>query len=372
MTKKLLVRDLLVHPNLIEDWNLTDWDLVIQQGYATGLLARAYSILRKNDLLKSIPDSVLWHFTSAYKLYLAHQLDIQAEIDFVTKALSYAKIQPVFLKGAAYTIAKDACHDGRLFVDIDIYVDIKELAAAEQVLKWSGWKGEELDAHDEKYYREWMHEIPPLTHVTRGMTLDVHHNLVPLTSRVSIDGKLMADSAKYVSSLGLCVLSPEDRVLHSSIHLLLDGEFEKGFRDLSDIDMLLREFSTSDNAFWHKLVTRAESLKVGRILYYCLRQTRQMFNTPVPDDVMNKASKYRPFQIIDWVMNTCFERVLFPGHHSCRPKFYNLASNFLFIRSHWIKMPSHILIPHLLYKAFVTPVKEWKLRKNIEKNDLTG
>lgn len=370
---RILIRDLLTQPQQVCNWSENDWDTAVQQGYATGLLARMYSILKKEKLLGSIPLHISWHFNSAYKLYLAHKLDVEEEINNIVKTLSFANIRPTFLKGAGYIIANDVCHHGRLFVDLDIYVDKSEIPVAEQMLHWSGWQGEELDSHDEKYYRDWMHEIPPLTHAIRGMTVDVHHNLIPLTSKLAINGKLLNDSVKSkMLTDPQLVLSSEDRVLHSAMHLLLDGEFQKGFRDLNDIDLLIRDFSAKDSLFWEKLLCRTKALGLGRILYYCLYQTRKLFDTPVPTEVVQKVNRYRPTRFVGWLLNSCFSLVLVPEHVSCQNRYYNVASQILFLRSHWLKMPLHILIPHLCYKALVSPYKEWKKRQELENEKLTG
>jgi hypothetical protein len=37
-----------------------------------------------------------------------------------------------------------------------------------------GWLSEELTEHDEKYYRKWAHETPPLRHSKRGTIVDIH------------------------------------------------------------------------------------------------------------------------------------------------------------------------------------------------------
>ena len=53
-------------------------------------------------------------------------------------------------------------------------------------------------AYDQRYYREWMHELPPLLHVRRQTALDVHHAIAPETARGSaIDSKACAEAAHY-------------------------------------------------------------------------------------------------------------------------------------------------------------------------------
>ncbi len=105
-----------------------------------------------------------------------------------------------------------------------------------------------------------MHEIPPMSHKMRGMTLDVHHSLTPLTSKMAMDVEKLEKKVVLSNETGYQTLSPEDKVLHSAIHLLPDREFSKGFRDLSDLDIMLREFSGKNSDFWRALVSREEDL----------------------------------------------------------------------------------------------------------------
>jgi hypothetical protein len=147
---------LLTTPQCTVSWDERTWDLLIQQGYASGLLARMYNVLSIEKLLEYIPKHIIWHFESAYKLYQAHYLDVVYEMDKISQALNVAGIKPVFLKGAGYIASRDNCYFGRLFADVDIYIPKNKIASAEQMLKWQGWESKKLDDYDESYYRKWM------------------------------------------------------------------------------------------------------------------------------------------------------------------------------------------------------------------------
>jgi hypothetical protein len=40
------------------------------------------------------------------------------------------------------------------------------------------------------------------------------------------------------------------------------------------------------------------------------------------------------------------------AHHSSRTSASVLASAALYVRSHWLRMPMHLLLPHLAYKLW--------------------
>ena len=43
--------------------------------------------------------------------------------------------------------------------------------------------GQGLTPYDDAYYRDHMHELPPLIHKERDRMIDVHHTILPLTAR---------------------------------------------------------------------------------------------------------------------------------------------------------------------------------------------
>jgi hypothetical protein len=91
------------------------------------------------------------------------------------------------LKGAAYVAAGLPAAAGRLFNDIDLLVPREQLPQAESALMLAGWHASGLSEYDKRYYRRWMHEIPPLQHVQRDTVIDLHHAILPETARYHPD-----------------------------------------------------------------------------------------------------------------------------------------------------------------------------------------
>ena len=131
------------------------------------------------------------------------------------------------------------------------------------------------------------------------------------------------------------------------MHLFHEGEFTQGLRDLSDLDLLLKEFSIQES-FWKKLLLRSTELQQQIPLFYALRYSHRILQTPVPESVL-KASK-QPINTI--LMDALFLRALMPDHESCNDKWTGLARSLLFIRSHYLKMPIYLMVPHLLRKTY--------------------
>ena len=96
-------------------------------------------------------------------------------------------------------MADMAIAQGRIFNDVDILVPKSLLDKAEKALLRHGWICAQWDDYDQRYYRQWMHELPPLQHVRRKTVLDVHHNILPETARYHPSADLLFESAVAVT-----------------------------------------------------------------------------------------------------------------------------------------------------------------------------
>lgn len=352
------LHEVLLRPSVVSGFTLSDWDVLVQQARSAGLLGRVAALLRESSMAGQVPPPVRWHLDAAYTVYVAHSDDVWLEVQHIAKALKVVGLRPVLLKGAAYLAAGDRAMLGRLYSDVDIFVPRDKLQTAEEVLHWQGWTGEPLSDYDQAYYRRWMHEIPPLSHRERGISLDVHHNLLPLSSRIRLDADALIASTSPSRIEGVDTLAPADRVLHSAAHLLLGGEFDNAFRDLSDLRLLLDQMTASDSAFWEVLRARADELGLGRILFYALRYLERLMELEVPHDTSARLRQHAPPLPLLWLMDRMFMVALLPNAVLGDRIWPRLARFGLYVRSHYLKMPLLLLVRHLGHKAFVTPFEK--------------
>lgn len=356
---RTLSRDLitaaLLTPALVTRFSEQQWDLLVRQGRRTGLLARLAHALVQAELLQDVPVAPRLHLTSALKLAGRQELSLRWEVACICKELADAGVRVTLLKGAAYAMAGLPTANGRSFSDIDIIVPKAGVPHVESELMLHGWQGGHHDAYDQRYYRQWMHEIPPLRHVRRGTTIDVHHAILPETARVKVNTPaLLEEVIPLEGHTNLYVLQPVDMLLHSATHLFHEGNFEKGLRDLFDLDSLLRHFGAT-SGFWEQLAPRAVALGLTRPLYYALRYASLILGTPVPRPVLEAAQVGRPSVFVLGLMDSCYVRALRPVHPTTRSPGTWTARFALYVRSHWIRMPFPLLTYHLGRKVFIRP-----------------
>ena len=353
MLQRDLIVTALIAPQVLLRLSMLEWDLLIRQGRRANLLARLAHKLVQEDLIEAVPLAPRNHLTSALQMAQRQDIALRWEVECICKALMDTGVKVVLLKGAAYVMAGLAVAHGRTFSDVDIIVPKNKLGHTESELMIHGWHGSHHDAYDQRYYRQWMHEIPPMRHIRRGTTIDVHHTILPESAKVKVNtAALMTAVVALPEHNNLYVLQPTDMLLHSATHLFHEGDFEKGLRDLFDLDSLLRQFGSTPG-FWEQLVPRAMVLGLTRPLYYALRYTTLMLDTPVPRHVLEAARIGKPLVLVSKLMDACYLRALRPVHASTHSIGTWPARFALYVRSHWIKMPFHLLAYHLGRKAFI-------------------
>jgi hypothetical protein len=345
-------------PELARQLSLSQWDRLVRQARHAGLLARLHVRFGERGLTEAIPLPVRWHFDAAATLAHKQEIAVRWEVGQIRAALARLDGPLVVMKGAAYVMAGLPASRGRLFNDIDILVPRRLLNQTEAALMLGGWHTTSLSAYDDRYYRRWMHEIPPMQHLHRATVIDVHHAILPDTARCFPDPEKLLDRIVPIADLpGVYVLSGEDRILHSAAHLFHDGELPHGLRDLTDLDLLLRHESAAPR-FWSCLVERASELQLGRSLFYALRYAQHFLATPVPFGVWEALRPVAPAPLLLPLMDSIFSRALAPVHPSCSDALSPLARQAAYIRAHWLRMPFHLLLPHLIHKAFISPYQD--------------
>lgn len=337
-------------PAATAEWSSDRWDTLVRMARAADVLGRLCVILRQKGLLNRVPEGPRNHLVSGEVVAAKHAAIMRWEVSRVRAVLADLDVPVVLLKGGAYVMAELPPARGRFFSDLDILVPKSRIDRVEAALLNRGWRAAKVHPYDERYYRRWMHELPPLVHGQRQTTLDVHHTILPETGRLHPDPAKLLDAARPLGDGVLYVLSPADMVLHSAAHLFQDGELRGGARDLTDLDDLLRHFG-QDEVFWQTLVPRAEALDLTGPLFYALHFTSRFLHTPVPQDVMQAARAQGARWPGSALMNALVGRAMRPDRPGTHPGGATVSRWLLYVRSHWLRMPPVMLTSHLTRKA---------------------
>jgi hypothetical protein len=337
-------------PERAQALSVADWSALVATARDANLLGALAERLASAGVNACPPAQR--HLQGARLMGERQHLSIRWEAHQLQAALGTLGIPVVLLKGSAYVMAYPVIGRGRLFGDVDILVPRAALGDVESHLMLSGWVSAKSDAYDQRYYREWMHELPPMSHVRRGTVLDVHHNILPLTARNAPDpAAIIARSQPLAGLPALRIPCPEDLLVHCLTHLMHEGELHNGLRDLHDADQMLRCFA-GEAGFWERLRAVAAGNDLAAPVALGLRLVERLFGTPMPTTLaadLEASLKTRPWS--RWLSS--YEAALLEpstGRASMRAAW---SRQLIYVRSHSLRMPLGLLTRHLARKAWM-------------------
>ncbi len=310
-----------------------DWDGVIGVARGEAMLATLAHWLEHAD----VPPTVAALFADQRAAAAVATAQAVWEAEMARRALSPIGIEFVLLKGAAYAAAGMACAAGRQIGDLDILVLAHDIRRAENALLGAGWEWVKSDPYDDAYYREYMHELPPLIHQMRDRMIDVHHTILPRTHRTTPDALALVSDA-VASPGGFSVLNPADMACHCAAHMMADGDLQGGLRNLWDFHTMTRDFAAADPGFWRQIEGRAALHGLNAAVHRAARLSRDIFGTAVPE----RWGGRRPGD--GWFRQRLLARD--DWGRATNP----LLQQAFYIRSHWLRMPPAMLAKHLWTK----------------------
>lgn len=340
-----LLADVIRNPNRIGELTAQQLSMLIDAAAEARLLGW---FLSRHESLQpgDVPSWLADRIRDVRATVTEAERSIRWEINRLERVFADTDVLWVLLKGAGYVAAGLPPGRGRQVADIDLLVPEAQLGVAEATLKEHGWLTAALEPYDDLYYRRWTHELPPMVHEERGSVVDVHHGILPRTSRLRpLPSRLLERSVPAGSYRVLC---PSHMVLHAATHLFHDGEVTGAIRDLVDITHLLGTFGGVPG-FWDDWLAEAGTLGLERPAYYAVRYAVKSGNLRVPPDVVARMEAWAPPSTILRLMDALVSRTI-----SGRTGRWGSAATFaLYVRSHWLRMPPLLLARHLAHKACV-------------------
>lgn len=331
----------------IRQMTLEDWDSTIVLARRSRLLGVvSHRLLGNAELATQLPGKVVGHLVSATR-FSRHRVQLlEQELAAVDAAIS-PEVSVTILKGVAYSRQRLSMAEGRLPSDLDLMVRKEDLSRAEAALRQAGWRSEVQDDYDQRYYREWSHEIPPMRRPGSPVEIDLHHTITPITGRLRPKTDALFEDLQPLSATRFKVLHPLDQVLHAIVHLIQDSELTGKLRDLVDIDGLIREHVVSENR-WDELFERSRVHDFERPLWYALRYCNRLFGLEVPANAVAPPSALEVR-----AMDMLLPAILLPRlpSRSGPPSSIRLANFAGLVRYHWLRMPPALLAKHLVVKS---------------------
>ncbi len=333
--------DLLAGRRVAADVAPGAWPAIISVARAEVLAA---TLAQKLVGEAALPPAVAAIFADLAAAHAVQQRQSLWEAEMARRALAPAGVRFVLLKGTAYAAAGLAAAAGRQIGDLDILVARADLDRAEAALLAAGWEWVKTDAYDDAYYRQHMHELPPLIHRERDRMIDVHHSILPLTHRAAPDAALLLARAVPVAD-GHQMLGDADIAIHCAAHVMADGDLAGGLRNLWDFHLLTTEMAAHGDGDYAAALRRdaahhgllAAVARAARLAHHLYGRRDG------GDPALGFALRLTP-------VDRLFLRALLARDDWGR-RVRPLTRLCFYIRSHWLRMPPRLLAQHLWVKA---------------------
>ena len=304
-------------------------------------------VLARLERDKQVTDHDVFGFKYQFSSSMAaHEAAVLAfEIRETGRIFKDVDFPVVLLKGGAYLALGLSAARGRRVSDLDIMVPRQHLMQTERLLLENSWGRDKKtdNAYDQAYYRNWMHELPPLRHSERRTIIDVHHALMPPVSPLSHTGAAMFDALQPVTDSGLFALGTQDMFLHSCLHSFYASDFQTPLRSLMELYDLAGEM---DAAAWNGLCARAKSLGLVWPLVLGLDVLARYFPDRCPvhvlDDVRRRAGRRLARHFL--------ARMVDISLRGTEGIAFRTVGKFWLVRSHFTAMKPRYLLRHYWQK----------------------
>jgi hypothetical protein len=346
---------IILDPRKIGGLTSFDLDQLLRSARSARLLGTLAARVSESATEVRLHPLVRRHLDSALLEARFRRQKLRFLLSSVAPLILAAAPTSVLLKGAAYAMQHLPIAAGRLPADVDILVPRDRLDAVEVALVSAGWEFQKDDPHDQRYYRDWSHELPPMQCAGQALELDLHHAILPPYGRLRPDPSLLLSDAVPIEGSCFLALSPVDQLLHAAAHLFQDSDCTNRLRDLVDFDGLLRGLPgrlASDGRAVEQIATRADVLELTRPLSYAAAFAHAWLGTPGAKDLAELAGgrarggRYRIFMRLAGTTLGPPEPDRLP---SMRRRF---SSMLLEARAAWLRMPPNLLAVHVATKTW--------------------
>ncbi|NJN00402.1 MAG: nucleotidyltransferase family protein [Aquincola sp.] len=257
--------------------------------------------LRWQGSFESIPQAPRAHLRSAVVRSEAQHADLIRELDLIGRAVAETGVRPMLVGGAAHVAAGSLCAMGRDLTAIRLIVPTEHMPRTEAALMARGWTSIHHDPYQRQFHRRWMNGPAPLLHVQRHSVVLLRDRALSGRAGQTLTAPALEASAVQLDRGGLATPGPVDLALCTMAQLYSATNPDTAWRNLSDLDLLLRHLG-SEPGFWTELPRRARELALARPLRHGLRWTAKLLGTPIPMPVFVAATRgmSRPISDAIW------------------------------------------------------------------------
>jgi hypothetical protein len=259
------------------------WGALIRLAAEHDVAPLLHARLQSLDVVSLVPAEARRALMGHYAASALRNRWILREAAVVLRALREAGIPVIVLKGAH--LASEVYGEVALrpMYDIDLLVREDLETRAESVMQDIGYRR----ADGSGIERGSLHHLPRL-YKEGCAPVEIHRGLAPRYGALRMDSAGVFDRARSIAVSGTPALglSPDDLVLHLSLHVSHGHGFQVPLRSLYDIVAVLHRHA--DTLDWTQLTDRANREGASGYLYSTLGVVQRLFATPVPAEQLER------------------------------------------------------------------------------------
>lgn len=274
-----------------------NWEGHFARARKLGIDSIIYYQMKQEGMLSQIPEEVQARWKARFYWSQVRNMKRFGRLKDVLRVFFREDIPVIALKGAVLAELVYPQKALRPMADVDLLVHEEDLNKAEQLLVSLGFRANE-DDHSREWYRNCHHHIVPYVSRDNSLVIELHYELIDLKAPVKILAQDLWERSRQVDIAGVpCrILSPEDFLIHLSLHAAVDGYLGK-IKVLYDLAETIKFYQKELD--WEKLLKLVQDYNISKYLYYAFWLTKVTLRAGVPTTVLdNLKSKIRalPFE----------------------------------------------------------------------------
>jgi hypothetical protein len=263
-----------------------NWTYLIEIASGNGVIPLLYQNL-KTSCPEAVPKTILTQLRSYFHANALHNLFLTQELVKLLALLGEHNIRAIPFKGPVLAVSAYGNLALRQFTDLDILVQEMDYAKAKQLLMAEGYSMLYDSEHERKYLQA------QLWNIERQVNVDLHYGIPPRELHLDTEEFWQHLQPFSLHGTNILALSPEDHLL-----LLCINGYKHTWQKLSDICNIAGIIGNYPKMDWKRLLGQAERWRIRRILYLPLLLTRDMLETPLPEEILSAVTDDR---VIKWL-----------------------------------------------------------------------
>jgi hypothetical protein len=279
--------------------NITEWDIFLDSAYVHGVFPLVHKALKT---VTTVPEHVKLHLKTSNLEIARRNMTMTTELVKIMKLFEGNGIEVIAFKGPVLSQIIHGDITQRQYADIDILLcNGKELFSSGELLIKNGY----VFDYSLKFLKNkaLLKIFKDVTFSNSRVSLELHWKLFEDKFIQNNNANKFDFNADFCEINGYMVRTLQlDSLL---FYLCIHGSkhFWERIEWIIDIDRLIRLNDTID---WIKIDSYAKAMKTDVMLYLGLALTHQLFDTPLPDWILDKSRKNQKVEKLVSLINEEF------------------------------------------------------------------